>query len=210
MRVCNVIYLYMCVMYVCLYRCIYLMYVCNACNVIYVMCICLKLGREEYCDGKGIGRRVEGEEKHRGKLRWRLGEIEGSGGRESRQKENEVVVGVKVEIYFTLWVKKSVFFKYFINVFCEINSAARDMFTCRRAGWKVRAVTVVDCEQYSVITQHTEVMNRPVTDVDFVEGSLQFIKINQTPSALFIIYNSSDPFWRDVLCASFQFPSPLS
>jgi hypothetical protein len=55
---------------------------------------------------------------------------------------------------------------------------------------------------------HTEVMNCPVTDVDFVEGSLQFIKINQIPSALFIIYNSSDSYRRDVLCASFQFPSP--
>jgi hypothetical protein len=69
---------------------------------------------------------------------------------------------------------------------------------------------MVDWEQYSVMTQHTEVMNRPVTDVDFVQVSLQFMKINQTPSALFIIYNSSDPYRRDVLCASFQFPSPLS
>jgi hypothetical protein len=48
--------------------------------------------------------------------------------------------------------------------------------------------------QWSVITQHIEVMNRPVTDADFVEGLLQFIKMDQTPvSAQFIIYNSSEP-----------------
>jgi hypothetical protein len=84
---------------------------------------------------------------------------------------------------------------------CEINSVAAVLFVCRRSWWRVKWLPILDWEQSAVITQRTGVMNCPLTDVDFAEGSLRFIKmIRRRPGELFIIYNSFDPTQKGCFC----------
>jgi hypothetical protein len=79
--------------------------------------------------------------------------------------------------------------KYFINAFLRNKYRCSSLFTCRR---KVKSLTSLDWQQNRVITPHTGEMNCPMTDTDFAERSLRFIKINQPPQC--VIYYLQ-PFW---------------
>ena len=102
--------------------------------------------------------------------------------------------------------------KYFINVSLRNKFPLPQFCSCAGLSWwKFKSLPELHSNQSVVITQHAGEMYSPLTDADFAEASVRFIKINsRRPGALFIIYNSFDPTQKGCFCVLvFNPPTPL-